>query len=371
MKILYFGAYDKNYSRNKINIEGLRQNDVEIIECIVSKNKFKSESKFSIILYILILPLSLLVRNISLLYKGYNLSKQNKPDMIIVGYPGHLDLVSAYVLKKIIKKPIVFDSLISIFDTFVSDRKLINNIYLSRLILIFEKNIYKLVDIILCDTSENKKYFDKTFGVGNKTKVLYIGAEDSIYKIDQINSAENFNVVFYGYASPLHGIEYIISAAKILENYTDIKFTIIGDGQTRKENIKQAKSLNLQNITFLPSQNEKEVVPHLQKANIFLGVFKNSDKAKRVIPNKVFQGLAMKKAVITSFTPAISEVFVNGVNILLCEGANAQDLANKIQFLYNNNNKIEEISNNAYKLFCERFAVKKTGQELKNILKQI
>ncbi|MCB1946425.1 MAG: glycosyltransferase, partial [Thauera sp.] len=47
-----------------------------------------------------------------------------------------------------------------------------------------------------------------------------------------------------------------------------------------------------------------ELPGRLASADAILGIFGTSDKALRVIPNKVYQGLAIGRAVVTAATPA-------------------------------------------------------------------
>ena len=82
----------------------------------------------------------------------------------------------------------------------------------------------------------------------------------------------------------------------------------------------------------------------------------------------------MQKAVISSDTPAIRELFIDKENILLCEVASAEDLAKKILYLKNNEKLAERISINGYKLFenkCRtKVIVKKLSDELKKIINE-
>ncbi|TXH85111.1 glycosyltransferase, partial [Thauera aminoaromatica] len=49
-----------------------------------------------------------------------------------------------------------------------------------------------------------------------------------------------------------------------------------------------------------------ELPGRLASADAILGIFGTSDKALRVIPNKVYQGLAIGRAVLTAATPAFT-----------------------------------------------------------------
>jgi len=120
--------------------------------------------------------------------------------------------------------------------------------------------------------------------------------------------SESFlSVLFYGQFIPLHGVDTIIQAAQLLENEC-IQWVIIGKGQ-EESRIRQIIDLHpLENLNWIPWVQYHELVDWIQYADICLGIFGDSDKASRVIPNKVFQILAMRKPLITRDSPAIREL---------------------------------------------------------------
>jgi glycosyltransferase involved in cell wall biosynthesis len=82
-----------------------------------------------------------------------------------------------------------------------------------------------------------------------------------------------------------------------------------------------------------------------------LGIFGTSDKAGRVIPNKVFEALAMKLPLITGDSPAIRELLTDGENVLLVPRGDAQALANRILWAREHYAQVREIAERGYKLF--------------------
>ncbi|SRR5258708_1135097 len=374
MKICYFGSYEKNYSRNKINYSGIKSNGVQTVDCFVEKETFKIENFGSIIRFVLFFPLSFLYRNLFLIVRGYVLFRKENYQVIIVGYPGHLELPAAFILKKIINKPIIFDSLTSLYDTFVFDRKLIKNILLSDLLFKFEKSLYGIPDCILVDTNSNGKFLSTTFHISSKKiRTLYVGAEDKLYKpTDLKRIKKNFTVMFYGYASPLHGIEYIIQAAKICqEKDQKIKFVLLGDGQTKQQNKKMVDELRLKNIEFLPSMEEKKASKVISNADVILGVFKGSSKSLRVIPNKVYQGIAVGKPVITQNSPAIREVFKDKDQVYLCSPADSESLSKAILKLKSNQVLRKKIAKNGHDLFLSEFTTLNIGNKFSQIINEV
>ena len=136
MNILYFGTYEKNYPRNRVLIEGLRKNSIKVSECHVPfweniEDKTGKIKKFSFVI-------KLHIAHMKLLFKRF---KYRNPDLIIVGYIGQLDMLLARICFP--KKKIVFNPMISLYDTLVLDRKMIKpKSSLSRLIKYIDKKLF-------------------------------------------------------------------------------------------------------------------------------------------------------------------------------------------------------------------------------------
>ncbi|MFM8409028.1 MAG: glycosyltransferase, partial [Alphaproteobacteria bacterium] len=63
----------------------------------------------------------------------------------------------------------------------------------------------------------------------------------------------------------------------------------------------------------------EDLPARLRSADVVLGIFGGSQKARMVVPNKVWQAAAVGRAIVTADTPAIREVFVPGESIRLVE----------------------------------------------------
>ena len=179
-----------------------------------------------------------------------------------------------------------------------------------------------------------------------------------------------FIIEFHGNYIPLQGIQYIIMAAKIIQDkgIDEIYFKIIGKGQTYKKVRELANDLELQNIKFIERVAIEKIVEFIKEADVCLGIFGDTDKTTRVIPNKVYEAAAMAKPIITADTPAIHELFTDRENILLCKRANSQDLADKILLLKNDIELSKKIANGAYYVYHNSATPNILGTQLKNIL---
>ena len=254
-KICYFGAYSKTYSRNAINIYGLNELGAEIILCHVGKPKFKSESRLSFLLCVALYPITLPARSIYSFFKGLFLYFYHPYDVILVGYQGHFDVLAAFFLSRIIRKPVIFDALESLYDVFINDKKLIRKgSLLASVLFVLEKNIYALCDIVLIDTEPNKRFFTQLFNIRqDKVRATQLGVDDRIYNEGNSSirkNSEMFSVVFYGQQAPLHGLKYVIQAAEICKHDSAVQFFLVGGGQSYNENTALVKELGLTNVTF-------------------------------------------------------------------------------------------------------------------------
>ena len=91
-----------------------------------------------------------------------------------------------------------------------------------------------------------------------------------------------------------------------------------------------ARELHLRNVTFLPFVPLPQLPSLIHSADLCLGIFGTSEKARRVIPHKVLDAIACGVPVITADTPAIRERFANNPLVHLVPAGNAQELARRI-----------------------------------------
>ena len=370
MRVCYFGTYESTYPRNQILIKGLEKNGAEVIQCHVplwesTLHKvmgFSSTwSKLRILPKLLLTYLSLIQRH----------SQIGTYDVMIVGYPGHFDMLIAKILTAMRKRPLVFDAFLSLYDSMVSDRKVIPPASLkARLLHFIDRWACRLANIVLLDTNAHIDYFRVEFHLKKKKfRRIFIGTDDSHFAPrETLKESKKFVVIHYGKFIPLHGLQYIIEAAKRLERERDIEFQLIGDGQLFEEIRILTRKLRVKNVSFIGWVAQVELPAYIANADLCLGIFGDTAKAKRVIPNKVFECLAMKKAVITGDSEASSEVFTNGENILLCRMADSKAIADSILLLKHNKKLRTNIAHNGYKLFKNRFSPGILGNELFNIL---
>lgn len=372
MKVCYFGTYDKEYPRNKTIILGLKKNNIEVVECheAIWKTTQEKIDKASsgwldirLILRWIIIYLKLIVR----------FFKQKKVNFIIVGYSGHFDVFVAKFVSIISKTPLVFDAFLSLYEAFVVDRPTIKpNSIKAKLLYLVDKYSCKLADIVLLDTDEHINYFCNTFNLKREKFIRsFIGANDEVfYPRKLINKKDKFIVLHFGRYIPLHGLKYIIQAAKELEGYNDIYFQLIGEGEEYSTTVKLANELKLKNIEFIKYVLPEKLIDYIAYADICLGIFGDTDKAKRVIPNKVYEALAMRKPVITGNSAAANELLKDKENCILCEMANPKAIANAILLLKNTPNLREKIAENGYKLFITTASSQILGRQIKEILER-
>ena len=352
MKVCHFGAYNPEHPRNRIIIKGLKKNGVEVFECYDRS--------------------SIWLRYPKLLWKYL---KTGKYDVIIVGAQGHTSVLLAWLLAKIFRRKLIFDPFISLYDTAVFDRKEVDKKSLkARYYYYLDKLSCALAAVVIIDTKEHAKYFNIEFNVSkNKIYIIYIGADDEVFYTRESNkqNKKKITVEFHGTFIPLQGIEYIVHAAKILEKEEDIIFEIIGKGQTYNQVLELSKKLNVNNVSFIGWLDYENIPKYIERADICLGIFGDTIKARRVIPNKAFEILAMKKPLITGDSPAARKVFKDKENVLLCEMANPESLAEAILMLKEDENLRNRIAENGYMLFKERFCLLEIGKEVKKIIQSL
>lgn len=348
MVICYFGIYQPSYSRNKILLSGLKSNGVEILECRTDKNG--------------------LLKYFDLIKKHWKI--RHDYDAMFVAYPGFQSVILA---KFLTSKPIIFDAFVSMYDSMVLDRKSVSRKSLkAKYFWWLDKLSITAADLVLTDTNEHKKYLAIEFSIkDNKIKRIFLGADTSVFfPGEKVVKNDKFKVLFYGTYIPLQGIEYIVRSAKILEREPDIEFELIGNGQEKNNILKLAKELKIKNIDFKNNVSLNELAEKISQADVCLGIFGNTEKAKRVIPNKVYECVAMNRPVITADTQAVRELFSDS-ELFLVDISDPRKIAEAIIKVKSDIKNAGLVSNRAYDKFKNYVLPEQIGAGLKQIIDSV
>ena len=263
------------------------------------------------------------------------LTIQSQADAVLVTIPGHTLMPLAWWLTRRPRKKLIFDAFLSLHDTLIDDRKKYGAWSpMAAILFLVDWIDLRMADEVLIDTQEHRKFLIRRFGVApDRIKAIPVGTRTNLFKPGSPHPYREgtFNILFYGTYIPLQGIEHILDAAAILqESHPQVRFTLVGSGQTYPAMRKRAENLHLQNVTFRDRVPYEELPMLIHESHLCLGIFATSGKAKRVIPHKVYDAVACGVPVITADTPAIRE-FPNQDGIFLCRPGDPDDLAAKIK----------------------------------------
>lgn len=334
-RVCYLGAYDPAYPRNLILRRGLALHGAEVIECNVRQAG------------------SALSRSRALLRQFPPLA--DRCDVILLAEFGQTLASAAWLLARRFRKRLVVDAFTSLVDTSVHDRGTVRPGSPAALgYRAADALAFRLADSILTDTRRNAEHYARQFGIpAAKFAVIPVGASREWFDAETLTPRPPLPqgegggsrklggqggegpllVQFYGSYIPLHGVETILHAADRLRDQVGLRFELIGRGQTYTAMRALAADLGLHSITFRDPVPPAGLPRLVARADIALGIFGTTDKAQRVVPNKVYQTLALGRALITADTPALREAFTPGEHLLGIPPGDPAALADAIRAL--------------------------------------
>jgi glycosyltransferase involved in cell wall biosynthesis len=309
LRVLYFGTYQRDYPRNAQVISCLRGAGVTVDERHVPVWDGQRESWSA--------GLGAAAR----LGAGeLRLLKPQAPDFdaLVVGYPGHFDLPAAKAAAR--GRPVVFNPLVSLWDTFVADRgRFRPGSAAARVLAQVDRRALRAADLVVADTRANADHLAGLAGLApEQVETAFVGAEDRLFTPGW-QPDEPFTVLFVGKLIPLHGLETILAAARATP---ELPYRLVGSGQ-----LEELVRTRPENVEWVPWVEYEQLPGELQRASVALGIFGTSEKARRVIPNKAFHALACGTPLVTADTPAARELLVDGESALLVPPGDSEALA--------------------------------------------
>jgi glycosyltransferase involved in cell wall biosynthesis len=353
VQVVYFGTYERRYPRNAQVISCLRRAGVEVHERhepVWEGEEQRWGSGLGAVPRLALAEARLLRRPGS----GGN--------AVIVGYPGHLDLPAARRAAR--GRPLIFNPLVSLVDTLVTDRRRFRPGSLpARFLAAIDRTALRTADLVVADTQANADFLAGLAQLPPKRfAVCLVGAEERVFAPGWA-PAHPFTAVFVGKLIPLHGVETILEAARLTP---ELSFRVIGSGQL--DDLLESRPPNVEWIRWV----DYERLPgELHRAGCALGIFGTSDKARRVIPNKAFQALACGVPLVTADTPGARELLVNGESALLVPPGDPGGLAEALRRLTDDPALAGRLAERGLAVYRERASEEVLGRRWRSLIEAL
>lgn len=313
MRVMWLGTYERDYPRARVLIAGLRERGVEVVEHhrpVWERSRHKAGGAF-------MRPGPLLATGARFTGAWASLAVaggcERPVDAVVAGYPAQPDAVPAWAVARARRVPLVVDMMISLWDTLAGDRALAGRAAGAALAGVDRLSL-RLADLVLADTAAGADWLARRFGVARaRIAVVPVGAEPGRFPPSPPPPSPG-HVLFYGKLAPLHGVAVVLDAARA-PGVPPVR--LIGDGQLGPwlaAELARDRPVGLSWERWVPYER---LGGEVAAASACLGVFGTSEKASRVVPNKVWQALAAARPVVTADTPGVREVLTDGESALL------------------------------------------------------
>jgi glycosyltransferase involved in cell wall biosynthesis len=304
-----------------------------------------------------------------------------KQDIVIASSPPLFVGITGYFSSKIKRIPFIFE-VRDLWPDFAIEAGVIKNKFIIKLSYILEKFIYKNADLINALTPAFKKILIEKKKV-QIDKIVYIpnGADLDIFspglKDNWVRKEhkwqDKFIILYVGAHGLANNLDLILDAARLMKNYKDIVFVLIGDGMLKPKLIEEAKNEKLENVVFLDPVPKEKIGEYINAADVCTAVLKRIYNT--TYPNKVFDYMCCAKPIILPIDGAVRELVVEEAKAgIFSEPENPKAFEKALLYFYNKQSECREFGQRGYRFIRENFSreilAKKYLEIISNLVKK-
>lgn len=300
---------------------------------------------------------------IAFMYKSTKLAMGLKNIDLVIATSTPLTIgIPALILKWFKKIPYVFE-VRDLWPEVPIQMGAIKNNFLISLTKKLEKTIYKNANHVIALSPGMQdgvvKYIpiDKTSMISNMAKMdEFWPREKNIEMMKDLGLKENsFKVIHFGSLGLANGAHTIIESAKLMKEIDDVEFLFVGGGSTEKDLIEEVNKNKLTNVKFLGKFPMKEVSEIVNFSDVSMISFLDLPILYTNSPNKLFDSLSAGKPIVVNsagWTKDIAEKYNCGYYV---NPNNPIDLVNRIIFLKQNPDLVQQMGKNSRRLAETKF----------------
>lgn len=195
---------------------------------------------------------------------------------------------------------------------------------------------YRQADLISISSKSFKKYFENELGISAEEKgLIYLPSyAESTY--EDVGEEENntFDLVFAGNIGPAQSCETIIECAKILKDYPNIVFHMVGDGLSCSACKELAQKYELNNVIFHGYHPIEEMPKYYKLADGFLITMQDNEVVNSTLPAKIQSYMLAGKPIFGAISGEVKQVVGEADCGVCVDSGNYEGLADIIRINY-------------------------------------
>jgi glycosyltransferase involved in cell wall biosynthesis len=302
---------------------------------------------------------------------------KDKPNAILASSPSPFVFLPAKYLAKKVKSKLLFE---------VRDIWPLTLMYLGgysknhpfiRIMQKVEDMAYRQSDLVLSnlpfavDHMESRGMDKSKFrwipnGFSNDDSVIQedIG-EEVMNKIPK----DKFIVGYCGTHGIANSLDYFIEAAKMLRNYKDLLFVLVGNGKEKERLKKKVDNFNLDNVLFFDSVRKHQVQSVLNIFDVcYIGWNKEPLYKFGIAPNKIPEYMLAEKPILHSYTGKGDSVKEANAGISV-EAENPDAISNAIlEFKTMKKSELKQLGLNGKEYAQNNFDYQLLAEKMQNVL---
>ena len=236
-------------------------------------------------------------------------------DVVIGTSPPLFQAITSLVIAKLRRKKFVYE-VRDLWVDFARELGVVRNKFILSLLKKLESLLYKKADLIIVNSPGFLPFILSSI---SKDKVILIpngvnteDFDDAIEKDRQLEYklgiSGKFVIMYAGNLGVANDIDTILNAARLLKDFRDIVFVLIGGGIRKDEIKKRIKTEEMENVIVLDPVSKREISKVISLADVCLATIKNTPLLQIVYPNKVFDYMASGKPTILTISGVIRNV---------------------------------------------------------------
>ena len=300
--------------------------------------------------------------NVSYFFKVKKILKSEKPD-IVFSYTIKPSIIGS-IAAKMAKVPKIYSMITGLGYVYSTEKLKV------RFIRIFCNIGYKIAfkcnTKVIFQNNDDKEYFiQKNFLDEQKACVVNgSGVDMETFKFSKLPDKMNFLMI--ARMLDVKGVEEYCKAAQIIKSkYPQVTFTFLGQMENSYRGIDPKIINEYQEKNIVDFKGYKEdVLPFLNDCKVFV----MPSYLKEGIPRTVLEAMAVGRPIITTNVSGCKETVKESKNGFLVNPRDYKDLAEKMEYVINHQEILEQMGKNSCNYAKERFEVSLINKRMLEIM---